>query len=72
MALDADTAQEELIAEDAVADPKRKEAVTAFCDQLEVPNKEPVMIGELREPVTCSPFVYRPDPDTSNENIGRG
>jgi hypothetical protein len=49
-----------------------EEAVSALVAQLAVPKREPVIIGALREPVICKPFVYLPEPDTSNENIGRG
>ena len=49
-----------------------KEAVNAFNAQLAVPNKDPVIIGAFRDPVTVNPLVYLPEPDTSKLAHGLG
>jgi hypothetical protein len=60
-----------LSAEDAVSafldqeEVATNEAVKVFSAQLAVPNREPVIEGASREPVTCRPLVKRPDPLTS-------
>jgi hypothetical protein len=53
VAWDDETAWEELTEKEAVAFPKRKEAVTAFCAQLAVPKREAVTpLVTFRDPVT--------------------
>ncbi len=40
--------------------------MTAFCAQLAVPNREPVILGAFNDPVTVKVFCILVLPDTSN------
>jgi hypothetical protein len=54
VAWEAETAWEELTEKEAVAFPNKKDAVTAFWDQLAVPKREAVTpLVTFRDPDTC-------------------
>lgn len=57
------SAEEAVAAKEALTALRTNEEVSALSAHDEVPNREPVMLGAVREPVTWTEPVSRVDPD---------